>query len=66
MTTYTIEGMTCGGCARSITRALERAGISDARVDHEAGTAQVPDSADEKAVRDAVTKAGFDVVGAAT
>jgi len=61
--TYRIDGMTCGGCARAITRALERAGIAGAAVDHEAGTATVPEGTDDAAVRKAVEGAGFTVVG---
>lgn len=64
-TTYKIEGMTCEGCVRSLTRAIVTL-KSDAEVsiNLEAGTLAVP-NLDESALRQAVEDAGFDFVGAA-
>ena len=61
-TTYKIEGMTCEGCVRSLTRAIV-ALKSDAEVsiNLEAGTLSVP-QLDESSVRQAVEDAGFDIV----
>ena len=64
-TTYKIEGMTCEGCVRSLTRAIT-AVKSDAEVsiNLEAGTLLVPDL-DESTLKQAVEDAGFDVLGPA-
>ena len=41
-TTLKIDGMTCGHCVQAVTQALKGTeGVSDARVDLEAGRAQV-------------------------
>ncbi len=61
MKTLKIEGMTCGGCSRSVTRALEKAGVTVASVSHHDGTAQVGDDTDLAAATKAVEKAGFTV-----
>ena len=40
--TLKVDGMTCGGCATTVERALkETAGVEDARVDYERGQAIV-------------------------
>ncbi|MBM3567590.1 MAG: heavy-metal-associated domain-containing protein [Alphaproteobacteria bacterium] len=58
--TYRIDGMTCQGCARSVTRAIERAVPTlKASVDHVHGTAAVEGEGDEAAIRRAVETAGF-------
>lgn len=58
-----IRGMTCGGCVRSLTKVLEREGLSDVTV--ELGVARVPDSRREDVtrVKAAIAKAGFEVAG---
>jgi RNA polymerase sigma-70 factor (ECF subfamily) len=58
---FGIEGMTCGGCVASATRALERTpGVA---VEHvglgEPSVVQLSDGADREAVRAAVEGAGF-------
>ncbi len=65
-TTYLVEGMTCGGCVRSVTNAVQAA-LPDASVDValEAGTLTISGAHDEAAVRQAVEDAGFDFAGAA-
>ncbi|MCB9688954.1 MAG: heavy-metal-associated domain-containing protein [Alphaproteobacteria bacterium] len=62
--TFKVEGMTCGGCASSVKKALERVGVT-AEVDHEKGIAKVAGDADENVVRKAVEAAGFDFAGRA-
>jgi|GEM_PF-391597 len=62
-TMYRVKGMTCGGCARGLTSAFQRAEIQ-ATVDHGAGTATVAGVVPSAAVRAAVEEAGFEFVGA--
>ncbi|HEY9418052.1 MAG TPA: heavy metal-associated domain-containing protein [Pseudonocardia sp.] len=64
----TVDGMHCGHCASSVTKALRAVtGVTDITVDVPAGRVQVatdrhvPDAELERAVIDA----GFDVVAAA-
>lgn len=63
-TTLTVQGMTCGGCAKSVERAInELAGISSVAVDWQAG--QVVVSHDETVsqadIIGVIDDAGFDV-----
>ena len=61
----TIEGMTCGHCATSVTKELTKiAGASDIKVDPIAGTASlmVNDDVDNLLIGDAVTEAGYKLV----
>lgn len=62
MKTLRIDGMTCGGCARSVRKALEKSGATVETVDHEAGTAVVRDDVDRDAAAAALSKAGFTLV----
>lgn len=66
--TLNIDGMTCGGCAKSVTRVLsDLAGVASVDVDWQNGTAQVQFDAaqtDVAALIDAVEGAGFDVQAA--
>lgn len=61
----TVEGMTCGGCAKSVTSALEAvAGVQSARVDLEGGAVSVaydPAQTKPEAFVEAIEDAGFDV-----
>ncbi len=59
MTTFTVNGMTCGGCTGSVTRALENAGFT-ATVDLDSKTANVEGEPDPKAVIQVIEDAGFD------
>ena len=64
--TYRVDGMTCQGCARSVTQALH--GLStDASVqvvvDLDAKAVTVDGLDDERAIRQAVEEAGFDFGG---
>jgi copper chaperone len=57
-----VDGMTCGGCAQSVTRAVEAVpAVERALVDLAAGEVSVEGAADEGAVRQAIEDAGYDV-----
>lgn len=61
---YTVTGMSCGGCAGSVSRALNALdGVSDVKIDLKTGQVTV-DSAEpiaETDIRAAVEKAGYKV-----
>ena len=60
--TFTISGMSCGGCVNSLTRVLKTVpGIEPLKI--EVGTAhlRLDDRATVQAVREAVARAGFEV-----
>ena len=63
---YQVRGMSCGGCAASVTRAIQKADDS-AGVDVDLASARVTVTSNlsEDAVRTAVEGAGFDFRGAA-
>jgi copper chaperone len=60
-----VEGMTCGGCVKSIQNALNgRDGINQANADLDSATVTVDYDASvivEAAIRSAIEDAGFDV-----
>ena len=62
--TIKVQGMTCGGCARNLTKTLEALpGVSAANVSLEQANATVrydPNKLDITAIRQAVENAGFD------
>ena len=63
--TYTVLGMSCGGCAKSVTNAIQDAAPgASVTVDLEAKAVSV-DGADEMTVKQAVADAGFEYVGKA-
>ncbi len=63
MTRYEVQGMTCGGCAAAITRALESAEQSaQVEVDYKTATVSV-DGIDARRVQEIVEEAGFDFIG---
>lgn len=62
--TYKIVGMTCDGCVRAVTRALEAAKATDVVVDLDAGTVSLGTLAPD-GVRQVVEDAGFDFGGPA-
>jgi copper chaperone len=65
-TTYRIQGMTCGGCARHVEKALRAvAGVTDVSMDVAAGTATVQGEALEDALAASVTSAGYQFLGRA-
>ncbi|UXY14195.1 cation transporter [Chitiniphilus purpureus] len=61
-----IEGMTCGGCAASVTRALKAVpGVEEVNVSLAPGQAQVrfdPADTDRKELEQVIEEAGYDVV----
>ena len=63
--TVPVEGMTCGGCVASVTRALERLdGVQSARVSLADGAAEVdydPERVGADQLVQAVRDAGFEV-----
>lgn len=66
-TRIAIRGMTCGGCAASVTRVLEALpGVNDVEVTLEPGSATVsydPSRTGLPALRQAIEDAGYDVAG---
>jgi copper chaperone len=60
-----VEGMTCGGCVKSVQNALTaRDGVSEASADLDSATVTVdfnPAVIQESAIRDTIEDAGFDV-----
>jgi len=63
---YKVGGMTCGGCARSVSAAIAKAGAGvAAEVELESGTVSVSGALSAEAVRQAVEQAGFDYLGPA-
>jgi len=64
ITTYHVQGMTCGHCVRSVTEEISEVdGVASVDVSLEDGTAIVSGTADPDAVRAAVTEAGYEVTG---
>ncbi|MEK0434553.1 MAG: hypothetical protein RL369_602 [Pseudomonadota bacterium] len=61
-----VDGMTCGGCAASVTRALQLID-SNAHVDVDlpSKTVKIETTAQLDAVKNAVEDAGYEVLGAA-
>ncbi len=63
--TIKVEGMTCGGCVKSIENALhEQAGVQKVAADLEAGTVAVDFDAkviQQAGIEKAIEQAGFDV-----
>lgn len=67
MTTYVVDGMTCQGCARSVTNALTAA-LGEVSVAIDLASKQVsvtPDPADLALVEQTITQAGFEFGGVA-
>lgn len=65
-TAYTVLGMTCGGCANSVSRAIKAAAPgTEVDVDLEAKKVSVTGDADEATVARAVADAGFEFAGPA-
>ncbi|MDE1147752.1 MAG: heavy-metal-associated domain-containing protein [Azospirillaceae bacterium] len=63
---YRVDGMTCQGCARSVTKAIQaNSPGAEVAVDLGAGVVTVTGPAGAEQVRTAVEDAGFDFVGPA-
>lgn len=63
-TTYTVTGMTCGHCARSVTEEVGKIdGVTDVRVDLPTGAVTVVSSREPGVadVRAAVEEAGYEL-----
>jgi copper chaperone len=59
-----VEGITCGGCAASIRRALAVAAPgADVTVDIPHGAVKIIGNADRSKVVAAIEQSGFDVIG---
>lgn len=64
--TYKVLGMTCGGCANSVTNAIKSAAPeAEVEVDLDAKTVTVGGAVSEDVVKQAVADAGFEYAGAA-
>jgi copper chaperone len=65
--TLTVTGMTCGGCARSVERALSRVkGAERVVVDLATGRAEIDGTAATEALVAAVEAAGYGVEASAS
>ncbi|MBY0240845.1 MAG: heavy-metal-associated domain-containing protein [Burkholderiaceae bacterium] len=65
MHTFDVQDMTCGGCAASVTRAVQRLDTAaKVEVDLAAKTVRVASSRTVDEVRAAIADAGFPVTGA--
>jgi copper chaperone len=61
-----VAGMTCGGCASSVTRAVSAAAPgAKVNVDLKSGEVAIDGAAQRQAVIAAIEDAGYDVVGEA-
>ena len=62
---FKVQGMTCGGCERSVQNALtSHKGVSAAKADRTTGTVSVefdPGQIEQSALARAITAAGFQV-----
>ncbi len=66
MTTYRVNGMTCGGCANAVTRAIKAAApAAEVKVDLSAKTVSVEGNVAAETVKTAVKDAGFEFAGGA-
>ena len=62
--TYKVEGMTCGGCAASVAKAIQRVSPElQVDVKLEGGRVTVRGDHEAEQVKQAVEGAGFDFVG---
>ncbi|ARS28252.1 heavy-metal-associated domain-containing protein [Sphingomonas sp. KC8] len=62
MIDFKIQGMTCGGCARGVTNALQRVDANAVvNVDLASKTVSVSSTADVQHLKEAIEKAGFAV-----
>lgn len=66
MQTVNVDGMTCGHCAQTVTKALEALpAVERALVDLTTGAVTVEGSAEPEAIRKAIEEAGYAVRDAA-
>ena len=60
--TLRVTGMTCGNCVKHVTKALNKAGVSDPHVDLSSGRVELsydPATVSLAAITEAVGKAGY-------
>ncbi len=63
MVTLTVEGMTCGGCVRSVTKAIQALDpAARVEVDLSTGHVAVDSAAGVADLESAIVEAGFEVV----
>ncbi|MFI5489147.1 heavy-metal-associated domain-containing protein [Micromonospora echinaurantiaca] len=65
-TTYTVSGMTCGGCAKTVTRHVSAiAGVTGVQIDVASGAVTVASEGpvSDADMRAAVEQAGYRLVG---
>ena len=64
--TFTITGMSCGGCVNSLTRVLKSVpGIEPLKIEVGKAHLRLDERASSQTVRDAVARAGFEVTSEA-
>jgi copper chaperone len=64
--TFTISGMTCGGCVNSLTRVLKSVpGIEPIKIEVGKARLRLDDHVTSQTVKDAVARAGFAVTSEA-
>ena len=64
--TFTISGMSCGGCVNSLTRVLKTVpGIEPLKTEVGRAHVRLDERATSQTVKDAVARAGFEVVAEA-
>jgi copper chaperone len=60
--TFTISGMSCGGCVNSLTRVLKSVpGIEPIKIEVGKAQLRLAEDVTSQAVKDAVHRAGFEV-----
>lgn len=61
--TFTISGMSCGGCVNSLTRVLSSVpGIEPLKIEVGKAHLRLNEGATSQLVREAVSRAGFEVI----
>jgi copper chaperone len=64
--TFTIQGMSCGGCVNSLTRVLKSVpGIEPLKIEVGKAHVRLDERATSQTVKDAVARAGFEVTAEA-
>ena len=64
--TFTIQGMSCGGCVNSLTRVLKSVpGIAPLKIEVGKAHLRLDERVTSQDVKDAVKRAGFEVTGEA-
>ena len=64
--TFTIQGMSCGGCVNSLTRVLKSVpGIEPLKIEVGKAHLRLDERATSQTVKDAVERAGFEVTSEA-